>query len=281
MAGTTNQRAVLTSINAQPLNKTLDQFLALTAGQVTDGTVVHITDVHGPSGAGGVYATWDAVASKWGQNFGVPWIFASPATLAANFPAASWPGWVVGITGINGNLKSNGTRYVPIARTSIVNLKYGLPAAPTKNSGAVAAPYSFGIGAPTFPANLFGAGTNLYLKSRMQRHNGGTPAPIIVAIRLGTDTVTPTNNRPIWSNTLPATDLLQSPSEVFIEFPDTTHFVTNSLNGQSGSGAAGIVVTETTNVNTAAAMVLSVDITSKNTNDTLDLLSLSLEWGEA
>jgi len=269
-------------IPVSPIDKTLAEFLALTPSQVADGAVVHITNVHGPSGAGGVYATWDAVASKWGQNFGTPWVFSTLALLTASFPAASWEGWSFRVTVINGDLISNGTKYVPKnGRIPLVGLMYGIPGTPTKNSGTGTSTYSFNIDSPTFPAGLFGAGkARLYLKSRMQRHNGGTPANIVVAIRLGTDTVTPTNNRPLWSNTITTTDLTQSPSEVYIEIPDATHFVTNSSNGQSGSGATNNLTTETTNVNVASAMVLSVDITSKNTNDTLDLLSLSLEWGE-
>ena len=263
-----------------PIQKTLAEFLATTSGQVADGAVVHITNVHGPSGAGGVYATWDATASKWGQNFGTPWVFSTLALLTASFPAASWTGWVFRITGISGDLISNGTKYVPRhGRLTLVGLMYGIPASPTKNSGTGTTTYSFNIGAPTFPAGLFGAGAaRLYLKSRMQRHNGVTPANILVAIRLGTAGTS--SDRPIWSATISTTDLIQTSSEVYIEFPDATHFVTNSSNGQSGAGAASQLTTETTNVSTASAMILSVDITSKNANDTLDLLGLSLEWGE-
>ncbi len=95
-----------------PLNKTLTEFLALTAGQVADGAVVHITNVHGPSGAGGVYATWDAVAAKWGQNFGTPWCFTTVAVAAASFPAASFPGWRIRSTTYNLDYYSDGTEYV-------------------------------------------------------------------------------------------------------------------------------------------------------------------------
>lgn len=95
-----------------PINKTLSEFLALTAGQVADGAVVHITNVHGPSGAGGVYATWDATASKWGQNFGTPWCFTTVAIAEASFPAASFPGWRIRSTIYGLDYYSNGTEYV-------------------------------------------------------------------------------------------------------------------------------------------------------------------------
>lgn len=95
-----------------PIDKTLVQFLALTPSGVADGAVVHITNVHGPSGAGGVYATWDAVASKWGQNFGTPWCFTTIALAAASFPAASYPGWRFRDTTYNLDYYSDGTEHV-------------------------------------------------------------------------------------------------------------------------------------------------------------------------
>lgn len=95
-----------------PTNKTLSEFLALTPSELSDGAVVHITNVHGPSGAGGVYATWDATAVKWGQNFGTPWCFATVAVAAASFPAASFPGWRIRSTTYNLDYYSDGTEYV-------------------------------------------------------------------------------------------------------------------------------------------------------------------------
>lgn len=95
-----------------PINKTLAEFQALTPGDVSDGAVVHITNVHGPSGAGGVYATWDAVAAKWGQNFATPWCFATKALIEASFPAASCPGWRFRATTYNLDYYSDGTEYV-------------------------------------------------------------------------------------------------------------------------------------------------------------------------
>jgi len=95
-----------------PIDKTLAEFLALTPSQVADGAVVHITNVHGPSGVGGVYATRDAVASGWGQNFGTPWCFTTIALAAASFPAASYPGWRFRDTTYNLDYYSDGAEYV-------------------------------------------------------------------------------------------------------------------------------------------------------------------------
>lgn len=105
-----------TGLPVFPINKTLSQFLALTPGQVADGAVVHITDLHGLSGAGGVYATWDSVASKWGQNFGAPWVFDTYPLLIASFPLVSkWEGfrfWVKTGVGYGGaELINTVTRY--------------------------------------------------------------------------------------------------------------------------------------------------------------------------
>lgn len=99
-----------------PINKTLTQFLALTPSDVADGAVIHITDLHTTSGAGGVYATWDASASKWGQNFGAAWVFDTYDLLIAKFPLVSkWDGfkfWVKTGVGVGGaELINTGTRY--------------------------------------------------------------------------------------------------------------------------------------------------------------------------
>ncbi len=111
-----NGRLVLNGSSVYPIDKTLSQFLALTPSDVADGAVIHITNLHGRSGAGGVYATWDAVASKWGQNFGGAWVFDTYALLIASFPlVAKWDGftfWVNNGVGYNGaELVNKTTRY--------------------------------------------------------------------------------------------------------------------------------------------------------------------------
>jgi len=104
-----------------PTTKTLAQFLALTPSDVTDGAVVRIADLHGPSGAGGVYATWDAVAVKWGQNFGTPWCFATKAAAQTSFPAATYPGWKIRSTTYGIDYYSDGTEYVVSDGTALVS----------------------------------------------------------------------------------------------------------------------------------------------------------------
>lgn len=99
-----------------PIHKTLAQFLALGPTEVADGAVVRITNLHGRSGVGGVYATWDATASRWGQNFGGAWVFDTYALLIASFPlVAKWDGftfWVNNGVGYNGaELINKTTRY--------------------------------------------------------------------------------------------------------------------------------------------------------------------------
>lgn len=259
-----------------PITKTLTQFLALTAADVADGAVIHITNVHTTSGAGGVYATWDATASKWGQNFGVSWVFSTLALAVASFPAASFTGWRIYVTGV-GELRSNGTRYVPATGRIILGSGiYGTLSAPTKNSGAVAAPYSFSIGTPTIPANLLAAGSMLNVKFRTQRHNAN--ATLTFNVRLGTAGTT--SDPLIWQAAIAATNLHHSASDILITFPDTTHLIVNMTSSQAGTGGAGQLVEMTTNIDTTAAMILSMDISAKNAADTLDLLSWYLEWFE-
>jgi len=95
-----------------PITKTLTQFLALGVGAVADGAVVRITDVHGPSGYGGVYTTYDSAGTKWGQNFGTPWVFTTKAAAEASFPAASYPGWKIRDSTYGLDYVSDGTEYV-------------------------------------------------------------------------------------------------------------------------------------------------------------------------
>ena len=260
-----------------PINKTLAQFLALTPSDVADGAVVHITDLHTTSGAGGVYATWDATASKWGQNFGTPWCFTTLSLAVASFPAASFPGWSIYIPGV-GELHSDGARYVPATGQSIISKGiFGTLAAPTKNTGTGAATYTFNIGAPTIEANLLAGGYSmLNFKLRGQRHNAN--GTMSINARLGT---TGTTADPLlWWAALAATDLLHVGADVLITFPTATDFITNMTSLQAGTGGAGQLVNRTTNVNTASNMILSIDVSGKHTNDTFDLLSYYLGWFE-
>lgn len=99
-----------------PIDVTLVEFLALGPGDVADKAVVHITDLHTTSGVGGVFATWDGVAVKWGQNFGAAWVFDTYDLLLASFPLVSkWHGfrfWVNAGCGLGGaELIHKTTRY--------------------------------------------------------------------------------------------------------------------------------------------------------------------------
>lgn len=110
-----NGQLIVNGSAAYPTEKTLSEFLALTPAQVADGAVVAITDLHGTAKAGPAYATWDGVASRWGQMNG-PWVFSTYALLIASFPVgATWLGfrfWVETGVGFGGaELINTGTRY--------------------------------------------------------------------------------------------------------------------------------------------------------------------------
>lgn len=253
---------------------TFAELIALTKVSFRDGALIHAFDVHGLMGCGGITFRWDSVAGRFGgQSDAI--IFSSLS--AAPSPSA-FPGLRIRIPGVSSELKSNGTRYVPInGRAYIAAAKYGTLAEPTKNSGTGAAPISFNIGAPTFPANLFGVGSKLMLKGRGQKHFGN--AAITVNFRLG---ATGTASDPyIWTTSTGNTDLWRVPVNAYIEIVSATAFITSSSNGESGSGAVLQFVEQTTNFNIASPLILSCDISSKNTSDTLDLISYSLEWMEA
>lgn len=215
---------------------------------------------------------------------GASWICLSPQIYAATraagvaaFPAATYPGLtqVWGDVGSGrAQVVSNGTRYIPKGgRMILFRNVYGTVASPILSAAAGSTSFNFALGSPTLPANLLAAGDALYLKGRVQKH--GTAATISLEANIGTAGDTSDHN--IWVGTVPNTDLNHTPFDCYADVADATHYVTNYIALQGGTGGAGFLLDRTTNFNIGSAMIFSINGT-KNTADALDLLSWQLEW---
>jgi len=204
-------------------------------------------------------------------------VFSTYALLIAAYPAASYPGLRAMITGWNNIiLRSNGSRYVPLGgRAFIFRGDFGSLASPSLNSGG-GTTYSFntGTGTPTFPANLAAVGDVFNIRFRMQRHNANAT---INPARVTFGTAGTSSDGVTWSGTLAATDLLEVSGTYYISVKDNTHYTTNSSAVQSGTGGTGQLVDTTNNVDFTQPMILSFNGT-KNTSDTIDLISYDFEW---
>ena len=242
---------------------------------------VHVSDRHsttdGTSTPGSLW--WidpTATAIRKRNLVSGPIYYSSHLSAVTELPMASWPTMRIRCADVgNGRfpLNCNGTRYIPEGRVVLLKNVYGTKANPTKTEAAGSTAWTYNIDSPQFPANLFASPDSLNLKLRLQRH--GATATMVVRANLGT--AGDGTDAALWVNTLSATDLLISPAEVYIDISDSTHMMTNQNNGQSGPGAVNYVLDITTNFNTASILKFSITGT-KNTSDSVDLLSYSLEW---
>ena len=242
---------------------------------------VHVSDRHsttdGTSTPGSLW--WvdpTATATRKRNLVSGPIYYSSYLSAITELPMASWPTMRIRCADVgNGGfpLNCNGTRYIPEGRVVLLKNVYGTKASPTKTEAAGYTVWKYNIGSPQFPANLFASPDSLHLKLRLQRH--GATATMVVRANLGT--AGDNTDASLWINTLPATDLLISPAEVYIDVCDSAHMMTNQANGQSGSGVVNSIVDITANIDTTSILKFSITGT-KNTSDSVDLLSYSLEW---
>ena len=192
-------------------------------------------------------------------------------------PAASWPNMKIRCADLASSrvtLISNGTRYLPDGGRAFLGKNvYGRVGAPTKTVGTGSTTFQFDIGTPTFPANLFATPDTLIVTLRYQRHNAN--ATMVIRSSLGT--AGDATDDSLYSQTIAATDALLGGGFVLMDIVSSTYYMTNSANSPVSGGAALYIVDKTTNFNTASIMKLAITGT-KNTNDTIDLLSWSIEW---
>ena len=243
---------------------------------------VHVSDRHsttdGTSTPGSLWRIDPTAASVRKRNLmSGPIYYSTYSSMLTDVPIASWPNHKV-VCGDVGNGKiplfNTGSRYAPIGgRANLVHAVYGTIASPTLTIGAGPTTFTFNIGTPTFPANLFAIGDRLMFKGRGRRHN--TNALMLLSVCLGTAGTT--SDATLWTASLAATDILDVPFDVYALIGDSTNFTTNNTTIHGGTGGAGFVTDKTTNFNIASVMILTIGGT-KNTNDTIDLGGFSLDW---
>lgn len=240
------------------------------------GVPILIIDAHSsPTLKGGSLWVGDASAPAGWALWSGPLCYAT-FDLAPN--PVTYPGLRIRVlTGIGltpVDMISNSTRYVPVnGRANLVHAVYGTLASPTLTIGAGPTTFTFNIGIPTFPANLFAINDQLMFKGRVRRHN--TNAVIPLSVCLGTAGTT--SDATLWTASLAATDILDVPFDVNAMIGSNTAFTTNGTALQGGTGGAGFVTDKNANFNVASAMKLTIGGT-KNANDTIDLGGFSLDW---
>lgn len=254
---------------------------------LTVARYVHISDRHsttdGTSTPGSLWRIDPSATAIRKRNLvSGPIYYSTYADAIADVPAASWPTMSIVCADVGSSriiLTSNASRYSPRSGYAcLFKGVYGTLAAPTNNisAGTGSAATIFPIGTPTIPAGLLDVGDSLNLRLRLQRHNGGTPATMVVRANLGT--AGNGNDADLWSVTLAATNLLICPAFSDIVIGSATVFSTSSSNSLFGSGGLSASFDKTTNFNVSSTLKFSVSIQSKNVSDTLDLMSYSLEW---
>lgn len=266
-------RLEVNGVVLDPYEFTKAQFDNLVSAEYA-GIEVRITDVHQTAaGVGGVTfiggSSWICTSHQI--------YYATRAAGVAAFPAATYPGLrqVWGdVGGGRSPVVSNGTRYVPESgRMVLFRNVYGTLANPTLTAAAGTTSFNFSIGTPTIPANMLAAGDALYLKGRVQKH--GTAAVIPIECNIGT--AGDTNDHNIIVASVPNTDLNHMGFDAYADVCDSTHFITNNTSLQGGTGGASYMLDRTNNFNIASAMIFSINGT-KNTADSIDLISWQLEW---
>ena len=243
---------------------------------------VHVSDRHsttdGTSTPGSLWRIDPTAASARKRNLmSGPVYYSTFSSMLTDVPVASWPNHKV-VCGDVGNGKiplfNTGSRYAPIGgRANLVHAVYGTIASPTLTIGAGPTTFTFNIGTPTFPANLFAIGDRLMFKGRGRRHN--TNELMFLSVCLGTAGTT--SDAALWSANLAATDIFDVPFDVTAMIGSNTAFTTNNTALQGGTGGAGFVTDKSANFNIASVMILTIGGT-KNTNDTIDLGGFSLDW---
>lgn len=243
---------------------------------------VHITDRHsttdGTSTPGSLW--WvdpTATAIRKRNLVSGPIYYSTYAAAIADVPVATWPTMRIRCADVGNarfQLVSNGTRYLPEGgRVYLSKNVYGTLALPTNTIGTGTTAYQFNIGTPTFPANLFATPDTLILMLRFQRHF----ANATMTLKASLGTAGDSTDDSMYIQTIAATDNIQGGGFVISDIASSTKYITNTSNGITTGGAASYLLDKTTKFDTTSIMKLAFTGT-KNTNDTIDLLSYSLEW---
>lgn len=194
----------------------------------------------------------------------------------ASLPAAaSSTGLIYNVSDAGNSLwRSNGTNWLPVGGTATTYKKFGSLAAPIASiSAATSGQFSITGGFPTIPAGmLIGANSMLRVMALMRRT--GANATVTFNARLGTAGTT--GDSVICARSLAATNDLQLWLFDDVYFSSTTVYTpinfiaANSTNTASASD-------KTTNVNAAAIMTVSLDVSAGNVGDVYELIGLRVD----
>lgn len=175
-------------------------------------------------------------------------------------------------------LINNGTRLLPVGGVAMLYQSdvYGTLAAPTKTTGTGATSFIFDLGIPAFPAGLFAAGDELEIHVPM-RKTSGTGATWVPAAFLGTAGTS--SDSQIYGVT--ATNAALHDCGVFgkVYFVSSSAIIASMNNStETATGITDVCRDRSTNINTAAAMYITVGIGSKASGDNISATTCRVTW---
>lgn len=198
------------------------------------------------------------------------------STAYASLPAASAAN--KGLMAFVSNLAdqvfvSNGTKWVPLNGTVNIFKKSGSLASPLATiSGATSGTFSITGGNPTIPAGLLAQFSRMTIRALVRKNGANSTANFNE--RLGTAQTTADSI--IQARTITNADNEQVNHFNDIYFSSTSAYTTNDKLGIQTQSTATLA-DRTSNVNTASAMFVTVDISSGNASDSYDLIWLSVD----
>lgn len=198
----------------------------------------------------------------------------------ANRPSAvDFPGLPIMIGNFgNAIAVSDGVSYLSNNRQVVYSEQNGTLTTPTKSSSGSVTSFVFTVPCPNIPANLITPGkTIMRVNFTAQRRNGGAPATLDFAVRLGTvgDASDPIVD---YLSAVAATNNLHMRQNSKITFPTSSFFITSRGNSDVGVGTNQVYEGGTSQYNITQPLILSFRVTSKNAADNVDLIDMELIW---
>ncbi len=208
-----------------------------------------------------------------------------PAYTWATIPLASanadkWI-YVTDLFGRKCLLYSNGTRWLPSPNGGEIDIfrgNWGTMASPTLSRTTVGK-YNIGTD-PVIPAGLLAVGDEIELLLLINAH-GTAAGSDVVRVHLGTNG-TPTSNSLLYGITPAVTVNNQNGfGNPVATVVDATHYITTSRlvkGGLAGAAQVGLIEDQTTNFNIASAMTMTVNLTTNDSGEAMDVMSFRAIW---
>lgn len=243
-----------------------------TFGPYTEAGVLNIACTAGS-------VTYTAVASSVYYDTSTGFLYAGGSTVTgpaytwANRPtAAGNTGLCVRITdvGVSGGSYwfSDGTNWRPVGGSVLIASQQGSITTPVSAFTGVTSS-TFTITQPVFPAGMLIPGSATIEVEAQLRRTGAT-ATALMNVRLGTAKTSADNA--IYAFTYAATTLLDLFVNPSVLVAETSRVVATNWQTRGGSGNASVYQERTGNINTAAEMGITFDISSANAADSFALI---------